>query len=58
MGIIAGNIMAAIPIVQLNIKIKVAMGFSVIIASIMSGCIKEKIHEIAETEIIEIKIIF
>ena len=58
MGIIAGNIIAAIPIVQLNIKIKVAIGFNVIIASIMSGCTKEKIHAIAETEIIETKIIF
>ena len=34
------------------------MGFKVIIASIMSGCTKEKIHAIAETEIIETKIIF
>jgi hypothetical protein len=58
MGIIAGNIMAAIPIVQLNIKIKVAIGFNVIIASIVSGCTKENIHAIAETEIIETKIIF
>ena len=58
MGIIAGNIMAAIPIVQLNIKIEVAMGFNVIMASIMSGWTKEKIHAIAETEIIETRIIF
>ena len=34
------------------------MGFKVIIASIMSGWTKEKIHAIAETEIIETKIIF
>ena len=58
MGIIAGNIMAAIPIVQLNIKIEVAIGFKVIIASIMSGCSKENIHAIAETEMIETRIIF
>lgn len=58
MGIIAGNIMATIPIVQLNIKIKAAMGFNVIIDSIMSGCSKEKIHAMTEIEIIETKIIF
>ncbi len=50
--------MAAIPIVQLNIKIEIAIGFKVIIASIMSGCPKEKIHAIAETEMIETRIIF
>jgi hypothetical protein len=37
MGTIAGNIIAAIPIVQLAVNIDTAVGFSVIMASIISG---------------------
>jgi len=57
-GIIAGNIMAAIPIVQLIVNIVTAIGFSVIIASIMSGCLMEKSHVMAKMEMRGINIIF
>jgi hypothetical protein len=58
MGTIAGNIMAAIPIVQLDTNIVTAMGFSVIIASIMSGCSMEKSHAAKEIKTIETNIVF
>lgn len=57
-GIIAGNIMAAIPTVQLIVNIVTAIGSRVIIASIMSGCLMEKSHVMEEMEMREINIIF
>ena len=57
-GIIAGNIMAAIPMVQLIVNIVTAIGFRVIMASIMSGCSMEKSHVMTEIEMREMNIIF
>jgi hypothetical protein len=58
MGTIAGNIMAAIPIVQLDTNIATATGFSVIMASIMYGCSMEKSHETTKIKTIETNIVF
>jgi glycopeptide antibiotics resistance protein len=58
MGTIAGNIIAAIPIVQLDTNIATAMGFSVIMASIMSGCSMEKSQAITEIKTTETDIVF
>ncbi len=57
-GIIAGNIMAAIPMVQLIVNIVTAIGFNVIMASIISGCSMEKNQVMAEIEMRTINIIF
>jgi hypothetical protein len=57
-GIIAGNIMAAIPTVQLIVNIVTAIGFSVIMASIMSGCSMEKSQVMTEIESRDKSIIF
>ena len=57
-GIIAGNIMAAIPMVQLIVNMLTAFGLSVIIASIMSGCSMEKSHVVTEIERRDNSIIF
>jgi hypothetical protein len=57
-GIIAGNIIAAIPMVQLIANIVTANGFRVIMASIISGCSIEKYQVMAEMEIINESIIF
>ncbi|VFJ14831.1 hypothetical protein [Candidatus Nitrosocosmicus franklandus] len=58
MGIIAGNIITAIPMVQFIINIVTAIGFKVIMASIMSGCSMEKIYMILEMESKDKNIIF
>jgi hypothetical protein len=50
--------MAAIPIVQLDTNIVTAMGFSAIMASIMSGCSMEKSHAAKEIKTIETNIVF
>ena len=50
--------MAAIPMVQLIVNIVTAIGFSVIMASIMSGCSMEKSHVMTEIEMREMNIIF
>ena len=51
----AGNIIAAIPTVQLIVKIATAMGFRVIMACIISGWSIEKIHVTIETVRREVK---
>jgi hypothetical protein len=50
--------MAAIPIVQLDTNIVTAMGFSAIMASIMSGRSMEKSHAATVIKTIETNIVF
>jgi hypothetical protein len=50
--------MAAIPMVQLIVNMVTAIGFSVIMASIMSGCSMEKSHVVTEIERRDNSIIF
>jgi hypothetical protein len=56
-GIIAGNIIAAIPTVQLIVKIVTARGFRVIMACIMSGWSIEKIQVVIDIVTREMPII-
>lgn len=57
-GEIAGNIIAAIPVVQLAVNKEIAIGSYVIIALIMCGWSFDIIQANAEDEINEIRIIF
>jgi hypothetical protein len=57
-GEIAGNIIAAIPVVQLAVNKEIAIGSYVIIALMMYGWSFDIIQANAEDEINEIRIIF
>lgn len=54
----AGNIIAAIPAVQLEVKSEIDTGLKVVIATIMLGCHIDAIHAMAEVAINEITTIF
>jgi hypothetical protein len=58
MGVMAGNIIAAIPAVQLGVKSEIARGSMVVIAVIMSGCHIDATHAIADVAINETTIAF
>jgi hypothetical protein len=58
MGVIAGNIIAAIPAVQLAVKREIDRGLYVVMATIISGESIEANHAIAEVVISDITTAF
>jgi hypothetical protein len=58
MGVMAGNIIAAIPAVQLAVKREIDKGLYVFMATIISGESIEAIHAITEVAISDITTAF
>jgi len=58
MGVMAGNIIAAIPAVQLAVNTEIDTGLYVVMTALMLDCQKDAIHAMEEVATSEITTIF